>query len=75
MLFQAYQNSKMIMLCLVLAAFLNMLQVRGATHIVGDRDGWSLFADSNNWTQGKEFHVGDVLGKYVSNGVHTNKHK
>ncbi|KAL9437840.1 hypothetical protein AB3S75_023666 [Citrus x aurantiifolia] len=61
----------MIMLCLVLAAFLNMLQVRGATHIVGDRDGWSLFADSNNWTQGKEFHVGDVLVFNYEEHVHS----
>ncbi|KAL5749263.1 hypothetical protein ACOSP7_023866 [Xanthoceras sorbifolium] len=34
---------------------------RGATHIVGGSDGWTLFTDSTNWTKGKEFHVGDVL--------------
>lgn len=64
MAFQAYRFSNTIMLYLAFAAFLNMLEVRGAIHVVGDRNGWNIVTDSTNWARGKEFHVGDVLGKF-----------
>ena len=31
--------------------------------IVGDDNGWTFGSDSQAWAQGKEFHVGDKLGK------------
>ncbi|KAK2654829.1 hypothetical protein Ddye_014685 [Dipteronia dyeriana] len=57
----AYWYSNMIILYLVLAASLNILEARGATHVIGGSDGWTLFTGSTNWTKGKEFHVGDIL--------------
>ncbi|XP_010465857.1 PREDICTED: mavicyanin-like [Camelina sativa] len=38
-----------------------MLISEGTEHIVGDSSGWELFTNYTNWTQGREFHVGDVL--------------
>ena len=43
-----------------------MLKSDGSNHIVGDSSGWELYTNYTNWTQGREFHVGDVLGK-ISN--------
>ncbi|KAL6637053.1 hypothetical protein ACP70R_024625 [Stipagrostis hirtigluma subsp. patula] len=34
-----------------------------ATYYVGDGDGWSF--SSPSWPNGKHFHAGDVLGKYI----------
>ena len=48
---------------LILTASLNVVDVRGATYLVGDSDGWTPFTNSTNWTKGKAFHVGDMLGK------------
>ncbi|OAP01669.1 hypothetical protein AXX17_AT3G18700 [Arabidopsis thaliana] len=41
-----------------------MLKSEGTEHIVGDSNGWELFTNYTNWTQGREFHVGDVLGNF-----------
>lgn len=60
---QAYQCSTIIMFYLCLMAFINMLYVKGDIFTVGDSYGWDDFFDFNNWSDGKEFHVGDVLGK------------
>ncbi|KAH0904329.1 hypothetical protein HID58_043832 [Brassica napus] len=38
-----------------------MLKSDGSNHIVGDSSGWELYTNYTNWTQGREFHVGDVL--------------
>ncbi|XP_021667253.2 mavicyanin [Hevea brasiliensis] len=54
----------------LLATYLNVLHAIGATHIVGDTDGWTLFTNSSNWVQGKEFHVGDVLEFNYEKGLH-----
>jgi hypothetical protein len=31
--------------------------------MVGDRKGWTINFDYQAWAKGKEFHVGDKLGK------------
>jgi hypothetical protein len=31
--------------------------------VVGDDKGWTINFDYQAWAQGKEFHVGDTLGK------------
>lgn len=31
--------------------------------VVGDDKGWTINFDYQTWAQGKEFHVGDKLGK------------
>jgi hypothetical protein len=33
---------------------------------VGDDKGWTINLDYQAWAQGKEFHVGDTLGIYIS---------
>ncbi|CAF2154385.1 hypothetical protein HID58_003125 [Brassica napus] len=38
-----------------------MLKSEGSNHIVGDSSGWELYTNYTNRTQGREFHVGDVL--------------
>ncbi|GLU12815.1 hypothetical protein SLE2022_294740 [Rubroshorea leprosula] len=46
---------------LFLATSLHMLPAKGATHLVGDTDGWAPSISSTNWTDSKKFHVGDIL--------------
>lgn len=41
-----------------------MLKSEGTNHTVGDSSGWDLMTNYTNWTQGREFHVGDVLGNF-----------
>ena len=41
-----------------------MLKSEGSNHIVGDSSGWELYTNYTNRTQGREFHVGDVLGNF-----------
>ncbi|GFZ03508.1 cupredoxin superfamily protein [Actinidia rufa] len=55
---------------LILTASLNVVDVRGATYLVGDSDGWTPFTNSTNWTQGKAFHVGDMLEFNYDKGLH-----
>ena len=33
--------------------------------VVGDGTGWTINFDYQAWAQGKEFHVGDKLGKSI----------
>ncbi|RDX93222.1 hypothetical protein CR513_24546, partial [Mucuna pruriens] len=54
---QAYQSSSIIMFYLCLTATFILLYAKGEIYIVG----WDDFFDCNNWCDGKEFHVGDVL--------------
>ena len=37
--------------------------ILGTEFMVGDDKGWTMNYDSQNWAKGKEFHVGDKLGK------------
>ncbi|QCD92435.1 Protein Networked NET [Vigna unguiculata] len=37
------------------------IALEGENYLVGDSYGWIDFVDFNNWCDGKEFHVGDVL--------------
>ncbi|KAJ7975348.1 Blue copper protein [Quillaja saponaria] len=69
MLLQAYRCFSIVLFFICLAAYINMLNAR-ETHIVGDGGGWSLFTDSNNWAEGKEFHVGDFLVFNYESGLH-----
>lgn len=42
-----------------------LLKAKGSNHIVGDSSGWELYTNyTTSWTQRREFHVGDVLGKF-----------
>lgn len=36
--------------------------VYGASHTVGDTNGWTSTVDYTAWTSGKTFTVGDTLG-------------
>jgi hypothetical protein len=40
------------------------LIVEGATYVVGDGQGWGFQIESSGWTAGKNFKVGDTLGKF-----------
>lgn len=60
---QAYQCSCLIMFYLCLTNPFIFLYAKGETYIVGDSYGWDDVLDFSNWRDGKEFHVGDVLGK------------
>ncbi|KAL1202692.1 Mavicyanin [Cardamine amara subsp. amara] len=53
--------STMTILSIIFSLFSLMLKSEGANHIVGDSSGWELLTNFTNWTQGREFHVGDVL--------------
>jgi hypothetical protein len=33
--------------------------------LVGDDEGWTINFDYQAWAKGKEFHVGDKLGKFT----------
>ena len=33
--------------------------------VVGDHKGWTINFDYQAWAEGKEFHVGDKLGKFT----------
>jgi hypothetical protein len=37
--------------------------ILGTEFMVGDDKGWTMNYDYQNWAKGKEFHVGDKLGK------------
>lgn len=71
MLNQGNQFSSLIILYAIFSLSSLMLKSEGTEHIVGDSSGWELFTNYTNWTQGREFHVGDVLGK-CSNSCTTN---
>ncbi|CAN8258979.1 unnamed protein product [Cochlearia groenlandica] len=47
-----------------------MLNSEGLEHIVGDRTGWELLINYTNWSQGRKFHVGDVLVFNYNNDQH-----
>lgn len=53
------------MVYLFLMASMNYLvyYAKGDVYNVGDIYGWDDFFDFTNWSDGKEFHAGDVLGK------------
>ncbi|KFK39096.1 hypothetical protein AALP_AA3G200500 [Arabis alpina] len=61
MLHRASQFSSLIILYAIFSLSSLMLISEGIEHIVGDSNGWELFTNYTNWTQGREFHVGDVL--------------
>ncbi|CAH2053453.1 unnamed protein product [Thlaspi arvense] len=56
-----HQGSCLIILSIIFSLCSLMLKSEGANHIVGDSSGWELLANFTSWTQGREFHVGDVL--------------
>lgn len=60
---EAYNYSTVIMFYLFLITSFIVPHAKGENYIVGDSYGWIDFVDFNNWCDGKEFHVGDVLGK------------
>ncbi|XP_057967020.1 mavicyanin [Malania oleifera] len=61
---------RMIIFYLFLLASFGTRNVNGATYTVGDSYGWTLFINSSNWAQGKEFHVGDILVFNYEKGFH-----
>ncbi|CAE5967635.1 unnamed protein product [Arabidopsis arenosa] len=61
MLHQGNRFSSLIILYAIFSLSSLMLKSEGTEHIVGDSSGWELFTNYTNWTQGREFHVGDVL--------------
>jgi hypothetical protein len=50
---------------LAIAAIL-VPSVSATEFVVGDDKGWNINFDYQAWAQGKEFHVGDTLGIYIS---------
>jgi len=64
MLHQGSRFSSLIILYAIFSLSSLMLKSEGTEHIVGDSNGWELFTNYTNWTQGREFHVGDVLGNF-----------
>jgi hypothetical protein len=50
---------------LAIAAIL-VPSVSATEFVVGDDKGWNINLDYQAWAQGKEFHVGDTLGIYIS---------
>ncbi|XP_047180376.1 blue copper protein isoform X2 [Vigna umbellata] len=58
---EAYNYSSVIMFYLFLITSFIVPHAKGENYIVGDSYGWIDFVDFNNWCDGKEFHVGDVL--------------
>ena len=40
--------------------------ISAVEYVVGDDKGWTINFDYQAWAQGKEFHVGDKLGKLYS---------
>ncbi|ESQ48156.1 hypothetical protein EUTSA_v10021757mg [Eutrema salsugineum] len=61
MLHQGSRFSSLMMLYAIVSLPSLMLKSEGLEHIVGDSSGWELLTNYTNWTQGREFHVGDVL--------------
>ncbi|CAH8284485.1 unnamed protein product [Eruca vesicaria subsp. sativa] len=61
MLHQGSWFTSLITLSVVFSLSSLMLKPEGANHTVGDSSGWELLTNYTNWTQGREFHVGDVL--------------
>ncbi|OAY58881.1 basic blue protein [Manihot esculenta] len=66
---QAHSFSSMVVVYF-LATYLNVLHAIATPHVVGGIDGWTLFTNSSNWVQGKEFHVSDVLEFNYERGLH-----
>jgi len=60
---EAYHCSSLILFYLFLITSFIVPHAKGENYLVGDSYGWIDFVDFNNWCDGKEFHVGDVLGK------------
>ena len=59
--------SMTILVVVVLTALAAVVQVtEAATHVVGDSSGWAVPSTSTfytTWANGKNFSLGDVLGK------------
>lgn len=68
MLHQRSRFSSLSVLSAIFSLSSLMLISEGTEHIVGDSTGWELFTNYTNWTEGKEFHVGDVLGNFLTPG-------
>ena len=64
MLHQGSWFSSLMILSAIFSLTSLMLKSEGANHTVGDSSGWELLTNYTNWTQGREFHVGDVLGNF-----------
>lgn len=64
MLHQGSWFSSFILLSIIFSSSTLMLKSEGTNHVVGDSSGWGLLTNYTNWTQGREFHVGDVLGTF-----------
>ncbi|XP_061347959.1 mavicyanin [Gastrolobium bilobum] len=58
------------MFYLCLSACIYLLYAKGEIFIVGDGYGWDDLYDFNNWPDGIEFHVGDVLVFNYERGLH-----
>jgi hypothetical protein len=56
-------SASIILMLLCLSVFHSMM-IRADTYIVGDNKGWSFGVQ--NWTAGKTFKAGDILGKYYN---------
>ncbi|KAF3585408.1 hypothetical protein F2Q69_00031326 [Brassica cretica] len=71
MLHQGSWFSSLMILSAIFSLTSLMLKSEGANHTVGDSSGWELLTNYTNWTQGREFHVGDVLEAMivVSNSI------
>ncbi|CAN6892571.1 unnamed protein product [Brassica oleracea] len=61
MLHQGSWFSSLMILSAIFSLTSLMLKSEGANHTVGDSSGWELLTNYTNWTEGREFHVGDVL--------------
>ena len=64
MLHQGSWFSSLMILSAIFSLTSLMLKSEGANHTVGDSSGWELLTNYTNWTEGREFHVGDVLGNF-----------
>jgi hypothetical protein len=50
---------------LAIVAIFLVPSILATDFLVGDDKGWTINFDYQAWAQGKEFHVGDTLGKLI----------
>lgn len=55
--------SSNIFFIIAIVAFFSVPSCLATEFTVGDEKGWSLDFDYQSWAAGKEFHLGDKLGK------------
>ncbi|GLJ33480.1 hypothetical protein SUGI_0673560 [Cryptomeria japonica] len=63
-------NHFLVALVVLFVVQCSLVEVQGATYVVGGPQGWGLQIQKSRWTTGKRFKAGDVLVFKYTPGAH-----